>query len=95
MKDDGKQNRFPSSAQKQIKDDVFDLFRFLNKLYESNPAKRIVTTIALLVKNQSTFSKKVLSQFFIKCIYKPQKLCYNSLAKQKTNNDLKENALFL
>ena len=34
-------------------------------------------------------------KFFDNSIYKLLKWWYNEIAKQKTNNDLKENALFL
>ena len=38
---------------------------------------------------------KFLESIFRDSIYKLEKSCYNKCAKQKTNNDLKENALFL
>ena len=64
-------------------------FLFLQSLRLASQATSLYTREAL------STARKVIGQIFTKYVYKQRDLWYNSCAKQKTNNDLKENALFL
>ena len=67
----------------------------LQKVNEINAFSTNLLIINIDLQIYNTIFRAAWQQKTIKYIYKTRKTWYNNDAKQKTNNDLKENALFL